>query len=461
MQRRQLVATIAMLLLASSTLASQTTARAADTVYLDVLQHAAESVDRRAAQIALLSAQSALRLQTIRNERLPSVNGNATAQYFSDVASVSSVLGGALPGGLQVPAPYHDQYDASVTAREPLFDATRARRVAVENAQTAESAARIHAALWQQRELVNDAFFAIQLNDAQRRSLDAAVADLTARRMAAQERVSAGTALPSEVLLLDAELARRRQSRNELQLQRDATLSVLMTLVGTDIPAAALFTVRGEPSSGEISTVPLADDAQLAAAQGTPAHVAPALFAHARPEYETFDLTRKTIAARTAELSSRDLPRVSAFGRVGYGRPGLNPLGRSFDAYWNAGIQLEWSPLNWGRTNRELQSQQLQAQIVNSDEAAFSETVKRAAISQRGQISALEQSLTMDDSILSLRDRVLRETRIRFDEGEITSADFIARQTEYLSAQLDRDARRVRLSEARARYLTTIGREVR
>jgi len=56
---------------------------------------------------------------------------------------------------------------------------------------------------------------------------------------------------------------------------------------------------------------------------------------------------------------------------------------------------------------------------------------------------------------------VLTETRLRFDEGEITSAEYIARQTEYLSAQLDRDTRRVRMSEARARYLTTLGREVR
>ncbi len=438
--------TVTLLLLCSSALPAQTTARSADTLYLDALQHAAESTDRRAAQIELLTAQSALRLQTIRNERLPLVNGSATAQYLSDVASVSGILGGMLPGASQIPTPYHEQYDASATVREPLFDATRTRRVAVENAQTAESASRIRAALWQQRQQVNDAFFAIQLYDAQQRAVAATATDLTARRTAAQARVAAGTSLPSEVLMLDAELLRRAQSQSELQTQQNAARAVLAGLVGIDISPSASFVVRGESSTTELSALSTNDSAQLA---------------RSRPEYQTFDLTRKTITARSDELSARDLPRVSAFGRVGYGRPGLNPLGRSFGAYWNAGVQLEWTPLNWGRTNRELQAQQLQAKIVNSDEAAFSETVKRAAISQRAQISALSQSLSMDDSILSLRDRVLSETRLRFDEGEITSADYIARQTEYLSAQLDRDARRVRLSEARARYLTTIGREVR
>jgi hypothetical protein len=66
------VATLAGCLL-SSPLVAQTvapsvsrSARAADTLYLDELQRAAESVDRRAAQVELLSQQAALRLQTIQ-----------------------------------------------------------------------------------------------------------------------------------------------------------------------------------------------------------------------------------------------------------------------------------------------------------------------------------------------------------------------------------------------------------
>ncbi len=406
-----------------------------DTIYLDALQQAAERADRRAAQIELMSSQSALRLQTIRNERLPSLSGAASAQYLSDVASV----GAALPANLHIPTPHNDQYDASITARQPVLDATRAKRVAVEAAQTAESAARIRSALWQQRQQVNDAFFALQLYDVQRRTLDAAVADLASRRAAAQLRVDAGTALPSETLLLDAELARRRQSLSDIATQRVAVRDVLASLTGSDIPDGATLVVRGETAS---ATPALDVD-------------------RARPEYLQFDRTRNLIAARTSALAAQDLPRLSVFGRTGYGRPGLNALGQSFDSYWNAGVQLEWSPFNWGRTRRDMEAQRLQADIVRSDEAAFTESVRRSVISQRGQIAALEQSLAMDDSIVSLRERILREARLRHDEGELTSADYIARQTEQLSAQLDRDARRVRLSEARARLLTTLGHEVR
>lgn len=418
---------------------AQTTARS-DTIYLDALQHSAESTDRRAAQIELLDAQSALRLQTIRNERLPVLSGNATAQYFSDVASVNSVFGGALPGGITVSSPYHDQYDASVNARQPLYDATRTKRVLVENAQAAESAARIRTALWQQRQQVNDAFYAVQLYDVQLRTIDAATTDLTARRTAAQQRIDAGSALPSEALLIDAELLRRKQTRGELEIQRAATIDVLSQLAGTPVSTTATLIDRTEPMNdaptvGELPT--------------------------SRPEYQQFARSRDLANTRIAELSARDKPRINALGKVGYGRPGLNPLGRSFDAYWTAGLQLEWSPFNYGRTKRDVQAQVIQEQIIGSEEASFTQSLTRASATQRGQIAAIQQSLPVDDSIVAIRERVLRETRLRFDEGEVTSADYIARLTELLSAQLDRDARRVRLNEARARYLTTIGREVR
>jgi outer membrane protein TolC len=243
-------------------------------------------------------------------------------------------------------------------------------------------------------------------------------------------------------MLIDAEIAKRRQSRDALVVERDATRRVLASLVGHDVPADAPLVVR----DGDL---PMPRDAGAVDSL------------RARPEYRQFDLARSLLTARERTLDAQDLPRLALVGRTGYGRPGLNPLGRDFASYWSVGMQLEWTPWNWGRTQRDIEAQQMQARIVSSDEAAFTESLHRAAIAQLGQVAALEQSLAADESIVTLREHILRETRARFDEGDVTSSDYIARLTERDSAQLDRDARRVRLREARARYLTTLGREVR
>jgi outer membrane protein TolC len=56
---------------------------------------------------------------------------------------------------------------------------------------------------------------------------------------------------------------------------------------------------------------------------------------------------------------------------------------------------------------------------------------------------------------------VLRETRLRFAEGVITSAEYVDRETDLLAARLARASHRVELARARARFLTLVGIEVR
>ncbi len=408
-----------------------------DTLFLDDLQRAAEQADRRSVQTELLAKQSILRLQSIRNERLPALNASGTAQYLSDVPQIGAVLPGA-----RIPSPPNDQYDGSIALRQPLFDPTRKSRVVVEQAQTLESQARVRTALWQQRAAVTEAFFGVVLRDAQLRALDVAITDLDARMRVASNRVASGAALPSEKLLIEAERARRLQSRDELVIERDATRDVLSALVARDLPAGAVLSVR-LPAASAVFARATADTL------------------HARPEFAQFERTRAVFDARRAVTAAQDLPRVSAFGRSGYGRPGLNALGRSFDTFWTAGVQVEWTPWNWGRTRRDLEVQTLQEASVRSDEAAFRESLTRTTLADRARMQSLERSLAADDSIVTLRERILRETRIRYDEGEVNAADYIARLSEHLNAQLDRDVRRVRLDEARVRYLTTLGLEVR
>ena len=53
------------------------------------------------------------------------------------------------------------------------------------------------------------------------------------------------------------------------------------------------------------------------------------------------------------------------------------------------------------------------------------------------------------------------EARARFTEAVITSAEFIDRETDVLSARVTRSLHRVELAQARARFLTTLGIETR
>jgi outer membrane protein TolC len=159
--------------------------------------------------------------------------------------------------------------------------------------------------------------------------------------------------------------------------------------------------------------------------------------------------------------SARELPRVSAFGRAGYGRPGLNPLASKFDTYWLAGVQFEWTPWSWGSTKREREVLSLQQQIVESEEAAFTASVRRSIVRDMAMVDRMILALEEDDAIVALREEVMREARIRFGEGVITSAEYVDRQTDALAARLARSSHRIELEQARARFLTSLGLGVR
>ena len=180
-----------------------------------------------------------------------------------------------------------------------------------------------------------------------------------------------------------------------------------------------------------------------------------------RPEYQQFQATRDVLDKTGDALSSQLKPRLSAFGRAGYGRPGLNPLSDKFDSYWLTGLQLQWSPWNWGLTSRDRQINSLQRDIVTSEEKAFTAALKRGVEQDKASIDRLETALTQDDEIIALREKIFAETRNRYAEAVITSADYVDKQTDVLAARLSRASHRVELAQAHAHLLTTLGLEVR
>lgn len=407
---------------------------APDSLRLGDLQNRAVQHDPRTRQLDLLSSQSALRMQDIDASRLPVIGANAQGQYQSQVVTLPLQL----PKGLSVRVPAHDTYDAHVGAQQPIYDPTVSARRDVERAQLAASEAGVQASTFALRQNVNDAYFSALLQQAQRAEQESAITDLEARRKVAASRVAQGSALPSETDMLDAELLRRRQAVAQLAASRDAALVVLGDLTGQQITSAdglVLPDLAAEVARARQSVDTL----------------------RARPEYEQFARTRDVLAQQQGSLGAADLPRVSAFGRAGYGRPGLNPLAQEFSNYWLAGVQVEWTPWNWGTTRRDREVLALQRQIVATNEAAFTQSVRRAIAHDVASIDQLAQTLVDDDTIVALREKILRETGYRFSEGVITSAEYVDRETDLLDARLSRATHRVQLAQARANFLTSLG----
>jgi outer membrane protein TolC len=78
-------------------------------------------------------------------------------------------------------------------------------------------------------------------------------------------------------------------------------------------------------------------------------------------------------------------------------------------------------------------------------------------VSNLEEIQRLSAALAEDERAVALRVEVERQARLQYDEGAITTADYVETRTDVLEARLTLQRHRVELAQARAAYLTTLG----
>jgi outer membrane protein TolC len=298
----------------------------------------------------------------------------------------------------------------------------------------------VSVALYELRSEVNSAFYSAFLLDKQAHEFDALVVDLDARLAAVRARVDAGTALGRDAAEIEAELVRAQLRRDEARASRRAALAILSDLVGASIDTAAVLAL---PDQAPELTAP-SDPAALAALRQ-------------RPEFEQLRLSRLRLDREAEATSVENRPRLFAFGQAGVGLPGLDQFKRSSDAFWQAGLRVEWRPWTWRSAGRTAEALRVEQDVLATEEAALGRQLARAVATDLEDISRLKATLADDERIVALRTEVERQARAQYDEGTITTPDYVEARTDVLEARLQLDRHRVELAQARSRYLTTLG----
>ena len=404
---------------------------------LATLHQAAIDTDPRSRELQLFAQQTDLRLRNISALKLPALTVDSQVQYQSDVAH--------LPSGVPfsgIFAPPKDTYDAGIRIDQRLFDPTVGAQGALERAQLAENQARVSSTLFTLRQQVNDAFFAAAALQARAGALNATIDDLNVRLRETNARVEQGTALAADAAAIEATLLERQQDLDDLRASRRGALDRLGTLTGQIFAESDLLVLP---------------DVQARVAQARQSQDA----LRARPEYEQFTRTRERIARQQTLSAAQDRPRLSTYGRVGYGQPGLNFVASAFETYALGGVRLQWNAWTWGAGGREREALALQQQVVSADEEAFAKSVTTAIEGDETSIDRLQRSLATDERIVTLREQVERSTQARLQEGVVTASEYLDRSAELLQARFARVGHEVELAQASARLLTTLGLEVR
>ncbi len=418
---------------------AQQLTRAPMALRLDSLLQQATQVDPRHQQLALDAAAADLGQRNINAELLPALSVDGTAQYQSDVAKLPVAI--TLPGGVSIPTPSHETYDAHLSATEPLWDPSRAARRRTAAARLGLEQAQVGTTLYALRQEVTSAFFAAAAASAERQALDQTIADLEARRRETVDRLQHGAALPSDTAMLAATILQREQDDTALGATYHAAIARLGLLVGRTFPDSVTL------------GIPDLTDAVAAARQRLDS-------TRARPEFAQFAATDTLLARTAGVLDRRQWPSLAAFGRAGYGRPGLNPLNTSFEAYWVGGLEVKWSPWTWGVTRRQRDSLAVERTIVASNETAFRQSLVRAAQNDLATIDQWRPHWRSTTASSCCAAQVEQETETQYNAGVVTTASYVDRATDLLEARLASVSHQIARAQAQVQLLTTLGLEV-
>ncbi len=378
-----------------------------------------------AAKIGIREKVTELNQAIAEAGHFPDVSISGRASYQSEVSRFN------FPGGPTGPS--KDQYEVALNLQQNIYSGGMVGiRKELEQSRGKQEVSTVKVELHKLRAQIDEVYFGILLSQQQAKATGLLAGELRKRLAVIRSKVKNGVLLPSQQHTLQAELIKAEQDSSEIQSNITAGYSVLSELVGIELSRQVQLSLP------EIT-------GNLTKRQPK------------RPEYDMFSYSRETLEQQEKLAEAGRMPRISAFGSLGYGRPGLNFLEDEFHEYYMAGIRFQWSIKDLITSGREKEVLKLQQQRVTREREAFSRQLQSALHRLESRMAALRENIERDREIIQLREKVVAETASQLENGVATATQYITELTRANSARLSLFINKIHLAKARSEYATALG----
>ncbi|PIS30395.1 MAG: hypothetical protein COT43_01950 [Candidatus Marinimicrobia bacterium CG08_land_8_20_14_0_20_45_22] len=398
-------------------------AQTPDTLTLDICQRKARENYPLSRQSELLESASNLKMHNLTSNWFPQLSFAGQTSYQSDVTSIDIPI-----PGVTIPEIEKDTYKLTMDISNTLYDggATRKQK-RMEQAALNVDRQNVEISLYQLKERVNQIYMSALLLQENEKILRLVYNEVKSRLASVESGVRNGVLLPMNADALRAEIAKLEQQVLELSLGRESAFAVL----------------------SEYLNLPLSPLTPLAIPE---IEVSQAISLENRPEIRLFDFQKEKLDIGKSLLTVRQMPKLSAFAQIGYGRPGLNMLLNEFDNFWMIGMRLSWSPWNWNQMKNDSRWFDIQKNIVLSQKETLEKNLRILLQNNRMEIQKYEALIAKDDEIIALRTNVKRSAASQLENGVITATDYLAELNAETQAKLNQQLHRIRLAGAKISY---------
>lgn len=380
-------------------------------------------------QEPLLSASRDLEISRLNKNYLPAMNINGQAHYQTDVTKIPVQ---EIPQ-FGVEPLSKDWYIVTLDVQQVLYDgSSTTRHKDLEEVNYEIDKQNLAIDLYQLKVRINQVYFSILLLNEQLGILQLHLNTLEANLETVDAGVRNGNLLSSNADVLKAEILQVHQSIDEVTIQRDAAISALNRYTDMGLNAKDEFLIP------EVGPLPLE-------------------ITNNRPEYRLFSIQDKQLEMSKNLAGSKLLPRFSAFGQAGYGRPGYDMLKNSFDDFYMIGARLTWQFWDWNKTRKEKEILTLKQDILRTRQETYDHNILIELESKFAAVKKAEKFIQRDQELIGIRERISESASSQLENGMITSSEYLTELNAASKAKLDLEVHKIELVKARLEAQSTLG----
>ena len=369
-----------------------------------------------------------LKIKSLNTNYLPQVNINGQLSYQSDVTKIPIKI-----PLISIPEASKDMYKASLDINQLIWDGGMiSAQKNLEDISTRAEQQNLETELYKLKERVNLFYFNILMLQKNTDLLEISKKDIQTKLLKIASGVKNGMLNESNADNLRAEIIKIDQKIIEIKSSKSVNIQMLNELCGiaiTDYSVLSLPAIVVNTTS----------------------------FENLRPELKIFELTKSKLSLTSTILSTKLIPKIYGFGQLGYGRPGLNMLSNDFQSFYIVGAKLSWNIWNWNQTKNDKKILELQKDIINSSRETYQKNTKMAYQRDVAEIDKFTELILKDMEIIQLRTKIASNSSSQFENGYITSSDYLNDVNAATQAKINYEIHKIQLQKAKYDYLVNLG----
>jgi outer membrane protein TolC len=399
-------------------------------ISIDQCYQWAEEYYPLAKQKGLNDQYSQVQLDIIEAEKKPSISWNAQASLQSEALKIEFPMPGTEPIELPV-----YKLQTTLDAGYLIWDGGLAEaRKDVEKAGLVIKNKAVDVELYQLKDRIDQYFWGVVLLDIQDEILFNASGTIDSKLASMEAAAKHGVVLPSQIKKLQVEKLKLETKTEAIAGKRKSLLSLLSEATGQNLSLSVELVLPELPPEVLATTLE-------------------------RPEQALFDFQKQQILSNKALLDAKNKPKVSAFLQAGLGYPNpLNFFDEEISPFAIGGVRFSWNFMDWGKSEKQEQALQIQAQLVDNKRETFEFNLNALKGRYEEEVATLERQILKDKEIVLLQEDILKDYSSQLDNGIITTTDYTTQLNEVIQARLQLEVHKLQIQQLKSDYLTKMGR---